>query len=106
MKKYLTNFYLHRNVAFAILISFVALTSCKKNEAIEPIVTDTINGVEAVSNESLIKFLSISLSVPKEEIIFDADNQEFVLWGKLRLKRSETEEHYKNANVYQAIYGK
>jgi len=106
MKKDLTQFYLPTNIVLAILFSFVGLSSCKKKEVVEPIVIDTPKDVEAVSNESLIKFLSISFGVPKDETVYDKYNQEFILRGKLRLKRTEVEDYYKNANVYQAIYGK
>jgi hypothetical protein len=90
-----------------LLVFSLGVSSCKKTESApvsQPIVESPVK-TEEVSEESLIKFLSISLGVEKSEITLDKSTNEFFVRG-LKFSRTDTEMHYNKANVYQAIYGK
>lgn len=93
---------------FSVFLLCAVLGSCKKKneEEIKPVTTDVKVSVSPVSNESLIKFLSITLDVQKTEISFNAADDEFIVRGQLKFRRAEIENHYNESNVYQTIYGK
>ena len=90
-------------ILFTLLV-FMTISSCKKDEVnITPSI-DNIYPVSSVSKESLVKFLSITLGVQKSEITYISKYDEFII-RELKFGRIETEDHYKNANVYHATYG-
>lgn len=95
-------------IAFSAILLSVVASSCKKETTplVKPPVIETPIATDKVSNESLIKFLSITLEVEKSEITFDSAKDAFIVRGQLKFDRTETEKHYNEANVYQAIHGK
>ena len=92
-------------MTLSLLMAMTFLSACKKSESImEPGKIEKPTESNAVSNEKLVKYLSITLGVSKEEVIFDKKNNEFNVRGH-KLSRTETEENYLAANVYRATYG-
>jgi hypothetical protein len=89
-----------------VLLLLAAASSCKKSNEVEAIPSIEASKVQSVvSNESLIKFLSITLDVQKSEIKFSPANDEFIVRGQLKFKRSLIEGHYNQSNIYQTTYG-
>lgn len=108
MKKHSNLKFLSISITFSVMLLSIVISSCKKEvvPVAKPPVVETPVATDKVSNESLIKFLSITLEVEKSEIAFDGAKDAFIVRGQLKLDRTETEKHYNEANVYQAIYGK
>lgn len=50
------------------------------------------------------RFLSISLSAPLEAVIYDKENEQFVVYGWYKLSLKEVHELYANANEYKLKY--
>lgn len=92
-------------LAFASMIWAVCLMGCEKDvEKIEPNETsNVVTTSPVVKNEILLKFLSITMSVPLEEISLSNDGTSFLTRGHV-FSRAETEQLYLSANVYQATY--
>lgn len=108
MKKQSILKFISIKIAFSAMLLCIVISSCKKESvpvAKSPVI-ETPVATGKVSNESLIKFLSITLEVEKSEIAFDSAKDEFIVRGQLKFDRTETEKHYNEANVYQAIHGK
>ena len=93
--------------AFMLMLVFAIGSSCKKNE--QPVAENANPGVktetDSVSNESLIKFLSITLNVDKKEISYDSAINEFTIRGH-KFNRDQVKSDYSSANVYQSTFGK
>lgn len=85
---------------------FVALIAiaCKKDEKLPVNVKKETSSLQKSTNEKLIKFLSISLDVSKDEIVFDEEKNEFVIRGQ-KFNKVEVESNYEGANVYKTTYG-
>ncbi|AMQ00308.1 hypothetical protein AY601_3442 [Pedobacter cryoconitis] len=94
-------------VAFMLILAIVVGSSCKKTE--QPVAENTNTEVKteinSVSNESLIKFLSITLNVDKKEISYDSAINEFIIRGH-KFTRDQVKSDYSSANVYQSTFGK
>jgi len=93
-------------MTLSLLMAMTFLSACKKSEStiMESGKIEKPTEPNAVSNEKLVKYLSITLGVSKEEVIFDKKNNGFNVRGH-KLSRTETEENYLAANVYRATYG-
>ena len=92
----------------SVLLLCLTVSSCKKKDEMKasPSASEEKNQTAKVSNDSLIKFLSITLDVKKTEIDFNPTSDEFIVRGKLKFSRTEIEDRYNHSNVYQTIYGK
>ncbi|ETZ19861.1 hypothetical protein [Pedobacter sp. V48] len=89
-----------------LLVFSLIISACTKEETVKndkehtkSIKTDTV-----VRNEKLVKFLSISLGVGKDEIIYNKINDEFLIRDQ-KYSRESIEAIYADANVYQSKYG-
>ena len=106
MKEKFTRTSLLTTLTLSLLMTMTFLSACKKSESTVP----APEGIEkpqetyAVSNERLVKYLSITLGVSKEEVIFNKEINEFNVRGH-KFNRTETEANYLAANVYRATYG-
>jgi CRISPR/Cas system-associated protein Cas10 (large subunit of type III CRISPR-Cas system) len=82
-------------------------SSCKKTDQFvaENTNTEVKTEIDSVSNESLIKFLSITLNVDKKEISYDSAINEFIIRGH-KFNRDQVKSDYSSANVYQSTFGK
>lgn len=87
----------------SILMSVTLVSSCKKTES-TIVAPEKPADSNSVSNEKLVKFLSITLGVGKEEVIFNEKCNEFNVRGH-KFNRPELETRYLSANVYKATYG-
>lgn len=93
-------------ISMLLLVFGASFSSCKKDDSTavnnpKLVIPSTVN---KVSDEKLIKFLSISLGVQKEEIFYLKDSNEFLI-RNIRFNRVEMEDFYINANIYHAEYG-
>lgn len=83
-----------------------SFSSCEKEEVVlvkEPIST-TPGTVNTVSDEHLLKFLSICLGVQISEISYLKDSNEFLI-RNIKFNRTEMENFYLSANIYRAEHG-
>ncbi|RQO71836.1 hypothetical protein DBR43_11400 [Pedobacter sp. KBW06] len=96
-----------KKTSFALLLLAVAVVSCKKEEPIKAEVTKETSSkiVNTVSDSLMIKFISISQGVRKEDITYDKATNEFVVYGINRTDRVFLEAFYKDANIYHMKYG-
>lgn len=90
-----------------MLLLAVILVSCKKKVPIKAEVTkETPSGiVNTVSDSLMIKFISITQGVRKEDVAYDKATNEFVVYGINRTDRVFLEAFYKDANIYHMEYG-
>lgn len=89
-----------------LLVFSLIISACTKEETVknDKEQTKTIKTDTAVRNEKLVKFLSISLGVGKDEIIYNKINDEFLIRDQ-KYSRESIETIYADANVYQSKYG-
>ncbi|MCD0488290.1 hypothetical protein LPB86_08620 [Pedobacter sp. MC2016-14] len=94
-------------LAATCLVATMALSACTKDDGIiKPEQrTDTASVGQVIKVETLIRFLSISLTVPEDEIKLNNDGSAFLIRGHI-FNRAEIEEYYRDANVYHATYEK
>lgn len=106
MKKQFNRINVNNTLILSLLLSATLLSACKKTEQVVAPADKTETPIPPylVSNDKLVKFLSITLGVDKEEVILDEKNNEFSVRG-LKFNRTETETRYLGANVYKATYG-
>ncbi len=90
--------YLFRIAVIAVLLITTSV-GCKKDVEVKPGLQ-----TEMSDNSNLIKFLSISLNVPIDQVVFLKDEKEFVIYGKNRLSLDLIKKTYENANEYKAKY--
>ncbi|MCX2450890.1 hypothetical protein OQX61_06340 [Pedobacter sp. PLR] len=87
-------------------LATIALSACEKDESIKKDSKEiAIEKIDAVSEASLLKFLSISLDVDIEEINYDKSNNEYIIRGN-KFNKTEMEKIYLDANIYHKEYGK
>lgn len=90
----------------ALMFVVFSFSSCEKEEVAlvkEPVLTSP-DIVNTVSDERLLKFLSISLGVQISEISYLKDSNEFLI-RNIKFNRTEMEDFYLNANIYRAEHG-
>jgi|GEM_PF-7013270 hypothetical protein len=89
-----------------LLVFSLIISACTKEETVknDKEQTKSIKTDTAVRNEKLVKFLSISLGVGKDEIIYNKINDEFLIRDQ-KYSRKSIETIYADANVYQSKYG-
>ena len=93
-------------IRLALLFVVFSFSSCEKEEIVlvkEPVII-TPGTVNTVSDEHLLKFLSISLGVQISEISYLKDSNEYLI-RNLKFNRTEIEGHYLMANIYRAEHG-
>lgn len=83
------------------MVLITAFISCKKKEVSQS--APEIK-TEKSDNNKLIKFLSISLNAPIEQITYNEKEKEFVVYGKNHLSLKTVKETYNNANEYKLNY--
>lgn len=88
-----------------MLLVVLASTSCRKEELVEAqVVKETSLGINTVPDSLLIKFISITQGVGKQEVIYDKVNNEFVVRGN-KTDRVFLEAFYKDSNIYLKQHG-
>ncbi|WP_041537167.1 hypothetical protein [Pseudopedobacter saltans] len=83
----------------AILVSSL-LTGCKKNET--EVAIGPINVQEDYKNEK--RYLSISTSIPIDKVVYDSQNEQFILDGWYKISLNEVQEIYARSNEYKLKY--
>ena len=89
----------------AVLLPAVMLTSCKKDE-VPPVPEIQTEKLSEDEFSRLLKFISITTTAPKEEIVYDAKTQEFIVYGWFRKSLKDARSQYEMANEYKATYEK
>ena len=98
--------FFRKKTPFVLLVLAVVSVSCKKEEPIKAeVIKETSKIVNTVSDSLMIKFISISQGVRKEDITYDKATNEFVVYGINRTDRVFLEAFYKDANIYHMKYG-
>lgn len=90
----------------ALMFVVFSFSSCDKEEVLlvkEPVITNP-GTVNTVSDEHLLKFLSICLGVQISEISYLKDSNEYLI-RNIKFNRTEIEGHYLMANIYRAEHG-
>lgn len=96
-----------KKTSFVLLLLAVVAVSCKKEESIKAeVIKETSSGiVNTVPDSLMIKFISITQGVRKEDVAYDKATNEFVVYGINRTDRAFLEAFYKDANIYHMEYG-
>lgn len=89
-----------------LLVFSLIISACTKEETVknDKEQTKSMKTDTTLRNEKLVKFLSISLGVGKDEIIYNKINDEFLIRDQ-KYSRESIETIYADANVYQSKYG-
>jgi hypothetical protein len=100
-------FFFLKKTDFILLLLDLFLFSFKKEAPIKAEVTkETPSGiVNTVPDSLMIKFISITQGVRKEDVAYDKATNEFVVYGINRTDRVFLEAFYKDANIYHLEYG-
>ena len=85
-------------IAIVAVLGVATTLGCKKNQEIKP----EVNLTQDYQKEK--RFLSISLSTPLEEVIYDYKNEQFIVYGWYKLTLKEVQNMYANANEYKLKY--
>jgi hypothetical protein len=97
------NTYVYKTAIVAVL-SFSSLTGCKKDEPkIEPVKTPKVSEIEF---SKLLQFISITTTAPKEQIVYNEREKEFVVYGWFHKSLADVQSEYNSANEYKATYEK
>lgn len=91
-------------IPIKLLFVVILLISCEKEKGMPSVAKKQASSLQKTANEPLVKFLSISLDVSKDEIVFDEINNQFLIRGQ-KFNRVEVEANYEGANVYKTTYG-
>lgn len=92
--------------AIASITLVICVSACKKDrQQFEPTPTSNENTNSAVDTKTIIRFMSITMGVPSNEIRLNEDGNSFFVRGHV-FNRAETEKLYLSANVYHATYEK
>jgi len=95
-----------KKTSFVLLVLAVVSVSCKKEEPIKAeVAKETSKIVNTVSDSLMIKFISITQGVRKEDVTYDKVTNEFVVYGINRTDRVFLEAFYKDANIYHMEHG-
>lgn len=99
--------FLGKKTSLILLVLGVVSVSCKKEEPIkaEVVKETSLEIVNTVPDSLMIKFISITQGVRKEDITYDKVTNEFVVYGINRTDRVFLEAFYKDANIYHMEYG-
>lgn len=98
--------FFRKKMPFVLLVLAVVSISCKKEAPIKAeVIKEASKIVNTVSDSLMIKFISISQGVRKEDITYDKATNEFVVYGINRTDRVFLEAFYKDANIYHMKYG-
>lgn len=85
-------------IAIVAVLGFATVLGCKKDQQIEP----EVKVVQDYQKER--RFLSITSSAPLEEVVYDSKNEQFVIYGWLKMNLKDVQELYANANEYKLRY--
>lgn len=95
-----------KKTSFIVLLLAIVSVSCKKEEPVKAeVIKETSKIVNTVSDSLMIKFISITEGVRKEDVTYDKATNEFVVYGINRMDRVFLEAFYKDANIYHMKYG-
>jgi hypothetical protein len=92
-------------IAIVAVLSISSLTGCKKDEIkIEPVAKTTV--VSEIEFSKLLQFISITTTAPKDQIVYNEKNKEFVVYGWYHKSLADVQSEYDAANEYKATYEK
>lgn len=98
--------FFRKKTSFILLLLTIVSVSCKKEEPVKAeVIKETSKIVNTVPDSLMIKFISITEGVKKENITYDKATNEFVVYGINRTDRVFLEAFYKDANIYHMKYG-
>jgi len=80
--------------------------SCKKNVVKTNLKEQTAVSTRNAKVEKMSRFLSITLNVSKESIVYNPELKEFVVLNKLKFNYSSVETNYDIANEYKLNHEK
>ncbi|WP_293306278.1 hypothetical protein [Pedobacter sp. UBA5917] len=92
-------------IAIVAVLSVCSLTGCKKDETrLEPVTKTT--KVSEIELSKLLQFVSITTTAPKDQIVYNEQNEEFVVYGWYHKSLADVRSEYSSANEYKATYEK
>ncbi|WP_316850901.1 hypothetical protein [Pedobacter agri] len=89
----------------AVLLPATFMMSCKKDESVVLPVSET-GKIAEIEFSKLFNFIAISTGAPKEEVIYDKKNEEFVVYGWFHKSLKDAKSEYEMADEYKATYEK
>ena len=103
--KFLLALFSRKIALLLIVFSLSVLSSCQKDDEAPTVHLEASQAaINKVEDKYLIKFLSINLNVPVEEIKLNNDKSAFLIWGEA-FNYIQIEQQYLNGNEYQIKYG-
>nr|WP_276900401.1 hypothetical protein [Pedobacter kyonggii] len=94
-----------RKLGVAVVLTSIAVAGCKKEEFKLESVSQTTKIADAEFSK-LIQFISITTTVPKDQIVYDESSKEFIVYGWFHKNLEDIQFDYDRANEYKATYEK
>ncbi|WP_316803343.1 hypothetical protein [Pedobacter nototheniae] len=83
-----------------VLCSLLSVSACKKDRVINE------TKMEELDLSKEIRFLSITLGAPLDQVVYDKEKKEFIVYGWYKESLHDLQTRYDLANEYKANYEK